>query len=420
MRAFENGERKFVKGQIVFLVDMQFNTIVIGMIDCYKGHGEYYVDLLTPKETRLVNGTPIQELDFSKEYPLPKKFSYNTILVNMSNTDEYEEICKSLFGLRIGDKSSDKKIKEMVKKGLYVPRKETMWGSIGTDVSKNTFKIKFEPEARPAYMVIKEDYIFADSAAAKKELDIRKKKEDEEDEMFANMSDEEFSWYEINEVLNGRNISKEEKERCIELIKASDFLPPIEDLEIRRFGNEIQWMNGRKWESLMELNLPKEEQHTERYYYHVTHTWDLDENVVEKGYRDEFPQDIFEKYKNYEEYVLTISDRSWTLKRGLEVPAYYKLGVTVRLNGKFDPVLFAHYTTDKGYFEIADGGLVNFDISINQKFQVNNFALYVYGGTSRSEKEIREFFDKKIGDVTGKFANLFRERIKEIDEIRVL
>jgi len=420
MRAFENGERKFVKGQVVFLIDTKIQSLIVGMIDCYKGHGEYYVDLLTPKETRLVNGTPIQEIDYSKEYPLPKKWTYNTSLIDVGNTEEYEEICSKLFGLKIGDRKSDKAIKRAVSEGIFVPRKETIWGYVNTEVSKNTYKIKFVPESRPTYMIVNEKFIFYDSISAKKELDIYRKKHDEEIKMIKNMSDEEYSWYEIENVLNGRNISKEEKERCIALIKAADYLPPIEDLIIRRFGNEIQWQNGRKWDTLMELNLPKEEQHTERYYYHVTNTWDLDENVVEKGYRDEFPDDVVEKYKNYEEYIFHIADRSWTLERGLEVPTVYKNGVRVSSSSGFESVLYECYSTKDGIFEIVDGELINFDISINKKFELNNFAMYVYGGTSRSDKEIKEIFMNKIGSVTGKFEKLFKERINEMDEIRVL
>lgn len=71
--------------------------------------------------------------------------------------------------------------------------------------------------------------------------------------------------------------------------------------------------------------------------------------------------------------------------------------------------------TEHGSFELVGGELRHFDISIDYKHSVNTFWISVLSKTKLSNQEIREWFLKRIGKVTGKYEDLFKEKINELD-----
>lgn len=365
-RAFRNGERDFVKDEIVFVVDKldYIFEILIGKIDEYFGYGKYHVDLYTVSDKK--------------------------------------EILDLNLKIDIGD---DEGMKDWINKGYFVPRSSIEYYS------------ERHPNS-PTYIVEYKDNIFHTWGDAIEEFNKRKHARKADAERRSKMTEYELCREDNTVFLKGCNLSDEEISECLDLIDKNDSLPSMEDIDIRRFGNEVQWKNGHKWEKFMDLVQPEEEKHSEKYYVNVYHIWDLDHTPVFRGYTNEPPESIFEKYGDYTEYVVDIANKEWCIEKGLEAPCGYKNGVTLDENGELKDVLITQYSNEHGYFELIDGQLGNFNMSIDYKHSVNGAWISVLSNTKLNDQEIREWFSKRIGKVTGKFEKLFQEKIQDL-EVRI-
>ncbi|HAU85894.1 MAG TPA: hypothetical protein DCW90_10445 [Lachnospiraceae bacterium] len=365
-KAFRNGERDFVKDEIVFVVDKLDNlmNILIGKVDAYAGDGKYYIDLYTVAGNR-------------------------------------DDIDENLY-IEIGD---DAGIREWINKGYLVLR-----SSVEDYHKKN-------PDS-PLYIVERKDNIFHYWKNSIDEFNRRKEDIEAEVKRRSNMTEYQICRENIAVFLKGCNLFDEEIFECLNLIDKNDSLPDMENIDVRRFGNEVQWKNGGKWEKLMSLDRPEEEKHSEKYYADIYHIWDLDRTPVFRGYTNETPESLFEKYGDCTEYVFGVCNKEWNIEKGLEIPCRYVNVVVGDENGKLKSVLATVYSTEHGSFSLVDGELRHFDISIDYKHSVNTFWISVLAKTKMNDQEIREWFSKRIGKVTGRFEKLFKQKIQDL-EIRV-
>lgn len=363
MRAFRNGERDFVENEIVFVVDKLDNlrNILIGKIDIYAGFDKYYVDLYTIAENR--------------------------------------EGIDTKLTLDIGD---DVGVREWIDKGYLV-----LCSSI------EDYKRK-HPNS-PMHIVEYKDNIFHSWQDSIDEFRKRKEHKEAEAKRRSNMTEYQLCREDNAVHLKKCGLSDEEISECLNLIDESDSLPDMEDIDIRRFGNEVQWKDCGKWEKLIGLNRPEEEKHSEKYYVNIYYTWDMDHEPVIRGFTNEPPESFFEKYGDCREYVMHISNKEWVIENGLEIPCSYSSCLVSDESGELKPAFVTEYYTEHGTFELVDERLRHFDMSIDYKHSVNTFWISVRSKTKLSDQEIREWFSKRIGKVTGRFEDLFKEKINELD-----
>ena len=415
MRKFLNGERKFKKGEVVYYIEN--GRIHFGVISQYKGYGNYYIDLYCKKDCRLIDGVPISEVDFTKEYPLPKKWSYNTRLFELSYTEEYDKINDIFKEIRLSD---SERIAECIEKGYFVKKSEVFLGYVRTEIiGKSTYKLKKERNDHDVTDIyLHESLIFKTYEDAEKYIQDKRDREYARKELFATMTDEEINLYEIREYLVRVGIDEFYIEKFMNLIKTLKFPVPLEDLEIRRFGDEIQYKDLRShWICLLRLpdSTKKEKVHTEKYYVCVSRIYDLDNEIIFSCYTNEKPEYWFKLYSDVQEYNLFINNREWTFEKGLDEPKNYYLGVEEDESGNLIPTLVSHYEILQGGFDIVDGKLARFDITLNAENFVCNFFIRRYvKKTSLTEEEIREYYANKVSGITGQFAELFKEKIREL------
>lgn len=362
-RAFRNGERDFIKDEIVFIVDKLDNLmdILIGKIDAYAGNDKYYVDLYTVTEKK-------------------------------DNIDPN-------LNINIGD---DAGIREWISRGYLVLR-----SSIEHYQKKN-------PDS-PLYIVERKNNIFHSWKDSVDEFNRRKEEKKAEEERRSNMTEYQLCREDNAVYLKKCGLSDKEISECLNLIDKNDSLPDMEDIDIRRFCNEVQWKNHGKWEKLIGLNRPEEEKHSEKYYANIYHVWDLDKKPVFRGYTNESPESLFEKYGDYTEYCFHVANKEWSIEKSLEIPVGYSSCVVMDENEELKPALVTEYLTEHGTFELVDGKLRHFDMFIDYKHNVNTFWISVYSNSKLNDQEIREWFSKRIGKVTGKFEKLFQEKIESLE-----
>ena len=418
MRKFLNGERTFKKDELVYFIN-DLGFIDYGLIDYYYRLGEYCITLYCVKDTRLVDGVPISDIDYNKEYPLPKKWTYNTKLFEVTNSEEYENISNAMKNVKLTDKD---KILECIKKGYLVKKSTVPLGYVTTDVLKKTYKLRFQRnEKDKVEETIHESKIFRTYDEAMQYKKSEQKKKEDRKRMFDSMSESEQSLFEIREYLEKINISNNEIDDCIKLINEMEDCCP-EDIEIRVIRGEIQYrkFDSKEWKHLMKLVVLDEPVHNEKYYVSVTHIWDNDQIPIFKTFTDDPPEYWFEKYNDYKEYKLCVANRRWKLENGLDAPARYELGVIHNNSCSLTPVLIEKYITEHGDFDIINGELGFFDITIDYKHSVNSFCIIMYQkNTSMNEEEIKSWYVNKIKSMFGKFSQMFEEKIMKMEDIRI-
>lgn len=363
MKAFREGKRDFKPNEIVYVLDKdpvyRYTKILFGRVYYYRGYGEYCIDLYTPIKDR----RPDYIVTFE----------------------------------------DDSSIKRAIDEGFFISRSCVKdWKEMfpNSPINIRAYKNK----------------IFHTSNEALAEIDRQKKIVEEIKERHSHMTEEEIYMEEDIDYLKRRGLSESEIEKYVSLVKAADYLPEIYDLLIRKIDDEIQWKDKAGWKTLMKLDRPKVEiTHPEKYYVNVYHIWDADEEPVLRGYTDESPESVFKKYGDPREYVMNIANKKWKIEDALTIPIGYKNEITRNENDEFVPLFVTQYQIEKGIFEIANGKLRHFNISIDSKHQINQFWISVLSNTSLNDQEIREWFSKKIKNMVGDFFELFQEEIEKLE-----
>ena len=238
---------KFNIGDIVYWCSREGYKFSVkwGMIVDQVRRSLTYIDYLSPKETRLVNGVPIDEFKSEDKFrKLPKGWSYNTRLYEITHTDE-------LKGIPF-DVKNPECIKDLYDKGLLVKDSTLFHGVIEEEINNQGYRIR---KTYPMYhnhisnISIYPDKLHDNYADAKKEVD----ENIAELHRQANLSDYDWSVEQLDNTLNRwqglYDISDLHKADYRNWLLSMD---NIEELEVRLVGGDIQWKYDRlkRWNNI--------------------------------------------------------------------------------------------------------------------------------------------------------------------------
>lgn len=211
--------------------------------------GEIIIKLYALLETRLVNGIPYNDFPRITELKkLPKGWTYNTKLFEYSRAKIPEEMRQSASTTSIRDREGIKKLIDM---GYFV--------SVS---SKDDSHIEVEFVNHEGYRLVKKSYldeyrdanttcrayeVFTDYDEAQKYVD----EHYSEMQFESNMSDLEWSVYQIDRVLDKTSMYFTETKRNgirEHLLEMKN----VEDIEIRFFNGRIQWKywKNSRWNNI--------------------------------------------------------------------------------------------------------------------------------------------------------------------------
>ncbi len=239
--------KRFNKGDIVYWCSREGHEFSVkwGMVDEQFDRSIVYVDYLSPKETRLVNGIPIDEFKSEEKFKkLPKGWSYDTRLYEITNTDELKDIPF--------DVKDPKSIKELYDKGFIVKDSTIFHGAIEEEITNQGYRLrKTYPMWRRhiSSVSIQTHKLYDNYAEAKKEVD----ENIAELHRQANLSEYDWSVEQIDNTLNRwqalYDISNEQKQEYRDWLLELD---KIEDIEVRIYEGEIQWKywKNKRWSNI--------------------------------------------------------------------------------------------------------------------------------------------------------------------------
>lgn len=239
--------KRYNKGDIVYWCSREGHKFSVkwGMVDEQFSRDLVYVDYLSPKETRLVNGIPIDEFKSEDKFKkLPKGWSYDTRLFKITSTGE-------LQGIKI-DTKDPKCIKDLYDKGYLVEDSKLFHGNIEAEITNQGYRIRktYPMWCRHISSVsIQPHKLYDNYADAKKEVD----ENIAELHRQANLSEYDWSVEQIDNTLNRwqslYDISDLDKaEHRDWLLK----LDNIEDVEVRIYDGNIQWKywKNKRWANI--------------------------------------------------------------------------------------------------------------------------------------------------------------------------
>lgn len=240
-------EKRFNKGDIVYWCSRTGHDFSVkwGIVDEQFNRSLVYIDYLSPKETRLVNGIPMDEFKSEEKFKkLPKGWSYDTRLFEVTHTDE-------LKGIPFDIKDPGL-IKDLYDKGFLVKDSTLFHGVIETEITNNGYRLR---KTYPMYhnhisiISIYPHKLYDNYADAKKEVD----ENIAELHRQANLSDYDWSVEQIDNTLNRwqglYDISDIEKQQYRDwLLKLDD----VVDIEVRLWEGSIQWKywKHKRWSSI--------------------------------------------------------------------------------------------------------------------------------------------------------------------------
>lgn len=204
-----------------------------------------YVDYLSPKETRLVDGIPIDEFKSEDRFKkLPKGWSYNTRLYELTCTDELKGIT---FDVRDPDR-----IKELYEEGLFVKKSKIFDGEIDAEITNQGYRIVKRHPIKLTNITstsIRRDKLYHTYEEAEVEVNANIAELKRQSEL----SDYDWSVEEIDKILNRWqfNYGKTdiEKEQYREWLLALD---KVEDVEVRLWDSGVQWKywKNKRWSNI--------------------------------------------------------------------------------------------------------------------------------------------------------------------------
>ena len=246
-------EKRFNHGDIVYWCNRSGNeySVKYGRVD-EQFSDAVCIDLLEPKETRYIDGVPIDEFKDNQKYrKLPKGWTYNTKLFDLEwRTDPEDEKLFNELYVRIDDPES---IKKAYESGLLVKSDKIFHGCIGTDITKEGFRIiKKYPmwQHHITHVSIRPDKVYFTYQEAKAEVE----------EYFAEfrrqaaLSDYEWAVEEIDKTLNHWKVFQDATDEEVNVYREWLLsMKNVEEIETRiSFGN-IQWKyeKNKKWNNIV-------------------------------------------------------------------------------------------------------------------------------------------------------------------------
>lgn len=246
-------EKRFNHGDIVYWCNRSGNeySVKYGRVD-EQFSDAVCIDLLEPKETRYIDGVPIDEFKEELKYrKLPKGWTYNTKLFNLEwRIDPEDEKLFNELCVRIDDPESIKKAYEV---GLFVKSDNIFHGHIETDITKEGYRvIKKYPmwQHYITHVSIRPDKVYITYQEAKTEVD----EHFAALERMANMSEYDWAVELIDQTLNQwktyQNATDEEVNAYREWLLS---MKNVEDIETRMSLGNIQWkyLKNKKWNNIV-------------------------------------------------------------------------------------------------------------------------------------------------------------------------
>lgn len=246
-------EKRFNHGDIVYWCNKSGNeySVQYGRVD-EQFSDAVCIDLLERKESRYIDGVPIDEFKEEFKYrKLPKGWTYNTKLFNLEwRTDPEDEKLFNELCVRIDDSESIKKAYEV---GLLVKSDNIFHGHIETDITKEGYRvIKKYPmwQHHIAHVSVRPDKVYITYQEAKKEVD----EHFAALERMANMSEYDWTVELIDQTLNQwktfQNATDEEVNAYREWLLS---MKNVEDIETRMSLGNIQWkyLKNKKWNNIV-------------------------------------------------------------------------------------------------------------------------------------------------------------------------
>lgn len=238
---------RYNKGDIVYWCSREGHKFSVkwGRVDEQFDRGTVYVDYLSPKEVRLVNGIPIDEFKSEEKFKkLPKGWSYDMELFEITNTDELKDI-------KI-DIRDPKCIKDLYDKGYLVKDSKLFHGNIDAEITNEGYRIrKVYPmwKHHISYISTSPHKLYDNYSDAQKEVD------DNVAELHrqSNLTELEWSIEEIDRTLNRwvalYDISDVVKQQYRDWIMDLDNLV---DVEVRIYEGNIQWKywKNKRWANI--------------------------------------------------------------------------------------------------------------------------------------------------------------------------
>lgn len=246
-------ERRFNHGDIVYWCQHNGNKyeVQFGRVD-EQFSDAVCIDLLEKKETRYINGIPLDEFKSEQKYrKLPKGWSYDTKLysleyrVNPKDQELFEKL-----DVRIDNPES---IKKAYESGLIVKSESIFHGIIEEDITKEGFRIILKYpmyEHHITHVSIRPDKVYFTYQEAKEEADSYIAELNRQ----ANMSDYDWQVEQIENILLQwkmfHDATDEEVSEYRNWILGMD---NIENIEVRMSLGKIQWkyIKNKKWNTIV-------------------------------------------------------------------------------------------------------------------------------------------------------------------------
>lgn len=247
-------ERRFSQGDIVYWCNQighRYN-VSFGMVD-EQFYGAVCIDLLEKKETRYINGIPLDDFEPEQEYKkLPKGWTYDTKLFDLEYrmTPEDEKLWNEV-SKKIDDPEL---IKRAYEAGILVKSEKIFHGHIEDDIDKKKgYRLvrAYSPhENIITHVSIRPDKVYFTYQEAAEEV----KSNILEFERQANLSDYDWQVEQIDKtLLHWKTIYGKTNEKVESYRNWILEMKNVEDIEVRIYMGEIQWKysKNKRWNNIV-------------------------------------------------------------------------------------------------------------------------------------------------------------------------
>ena len=229
--------------------------------DVWNSESKLHLKYLELVDDRLVNGIPIKDFERTKYKKLPKSWTYNTVLYDITHSNIRKEIAEKALsetGIDIWKLKIDnpEDIKIAYNYGLLVESEKNFHGTIETRIEKEhgyyvykKWYALYDSGYRPTSNTFSFEDVYTTYNEAQDVIDAH----NAELKRQASLTDEEWSIEQIMHTIDRyaviKQITPEMKEQYKnELLSFKN----IEDLETRICGGCIQWkyVNNKRWNTL--------------------------------------------------------------------------------------------------------------------------------------------------------------------------
>lgn len=237
-------EQRFKKDDIVYFRRRVGNRVFVhyGIVDDVFTDG-YWVDFLEPKETRLINGIPLNDFPAYSEWKkLPRGWTYNTELVSITSEDV--DSMKKPINLKNPDE-----IYKAYCDGLLIKAKDKFHGTIETEVTKQGYRIVKKWEMSVTNLSLPHYKVYSSYEEAEAEVTAYY----DELKRISELSDYDWSVEQIDRTIDYwayiNSVPQDTKERYREFLLSK---PNVEDLVVRGYGDRLQWKYDRnkRWNTI--------------------------------------------------------------------------------------------------------------------------------------------------------------------------